>query len=114
MGFLNSIVEDRNDSTLSLDALSEFVSRDPILKKAADAAFVEYEENAYCDPFVDANANPYTVKAWERILAIHGYVLKHDPNAVEIKEPQPSVPQDEARQPRNPPQVNANSGCVVS
>jgi len=77
--FLNELVNDRDDRTLTLEVLNDYLLCDSILKRAGDQVFIDGESNAYCDAFVEANKNPYKPKIWERILALHGYVCLHDP-----------------------------------
>lgn len=84
--YIKDKVEDPDTTVLTLDHLSDFVLRDPILTRAGRQAFIDFEENAYSNPFVDAGANPYKIKTFERLLALHGYILGHDPGVLESLE----------------------------
>ena len=78
--FLCEVIDDPDNDILTKDHISEFVLKDSVLKKAGESAFIEFEENDYCNPFADQSSNPYKHKTLERILALHGYVSGHNPN----------------------------------
>lgn len=77
--YLQQIIDDRDDTLLTVAHISEFLQLDPVLEEKASDAFVDFEENDYCNPFVDANSSPYKPKVLERILFLHGYVSNHTP-----------------------------------